>query len=82
MPHPDDLAPHKVHDATLVPFVASCVVADASATTINRSLEIQRLPTHLQRMALFAVNPGLRDSSVCGLQRTWRKLPLPVDSWP
>jgi hypothetical protein len=26
---------------------------------------------HLGRMALFAVNTGLRDSNVCGLQWTW-----------
>lgn len=31
----------------------------------------RRLPTHLGRMALFAVNTGLRDSNVCGLQWTW-----------
>ena len=35
-----------------------------------------RLPTHLQRMALFAVNTGLRDSNVCGLQWSW-EVPLP-----
>ena len=35
-----------------------------------------RLPAHLQRMALFAVNTGLRDSNVCGLQWTW-EVPLP-----
>jgi len=28
----------------------------------------QRLPRHLQRMALFAINTGLRDSNVCGLK--------------
>ena len=27
----------------------------------------RRLPAHLARMALFAVNTGLRDSNVCGL---------------
>ena len=30
-----------------------------------------RLPVHLQRMVLFAVNTGLRDSNVCGLQWNW-----------
>ena len=30
-----------------------------------------RLPAHLQRMVLFAVNTGLRDSNVCGLEWTW-----------
>src|ERR1700732_4210889 len=31
----------------------------------------RKLPAHLGRMALFAVNTGLRDSNVCGLQWTW-----------
>jgi integrase len=31
----------------------------------------RKLPVHLGRMALFAVNTGLRDSNVCGLQWTW-----------
>ena len=30
-----------------------------------------KLPGHLQRMALFAVNTGLRNSNVCGLQWDW-----------
>lgn len=30
-----------------------------------------KLPGHLARMALFAINTGLRDSNVCGLQWTW-----------
>ena len=36
-----------------------------------------RLPGHLQPMALFAVNTGLRDSNVCGLQWTW-EVPVPA----
>jgi integrase len=35
-----------------------------------------RLPAHLARMALFAINSGLRDSNVCGLQWTW-EVPVP-----
>jgi integrase len=31
----------------------------------------RRLPTHLARMALFAINTGLRQSNLCGLQWTW-----------
>ena len=31
----------------------------------------RRLPAHLARMALFAVNTGLRDSNVCGLLWQW-----------
>lgn len=126
LPHLGDLEPHQVHDTTLAPFIASRVAASASATTINRSLEIvrailnraarsyrdadgtpwltgipplitmlpesrrapypitwaeqdrlfPRLPVHLQRMALFAINTGLRDNNVCGLQWAW-EVPLP-----
>ena len=36
----------------------------------------RKLPAHLGRMALFAVNKGLRDSNVCGLQWTW-EVPVP-----
>ena len=36
----------------------------------------RRLPAHLARMALFAVNTGVRDSNVCGLQWTW-EVPVP-----
>ncbi len=35
--------PHKIHDATLVPFVSDRLAKGASATTINRSLEILRV---------------------------------------
>ncbi|MCW5657105.1 MAG: tyrosine-type recombinase/integrase [Burkholderiaceae bacterium] len=34
------------------------------------------LPAHLARVALFAVNTGLRDSNVCGLQWSW-EVPVP-----
>jgi integrase len=36
----------------------------------------RRLPDHLARMALFAVNTGLRDSNSCGLQWSW-EVPIP-----
>lgn len=35
-----------------------------------------KLPPHLQRMALFAVNTGLRDGNVCGLEWAW-EVPVP-----
>lgn len=35
-----------------------------------------RLPGHLQTMALFAVNTGLRDENVCGLRWDW-EVPVP-----
>jgi hypothetical protein len=112
-----DLESQQIHDQTLESFVKARLAGGASATTINRSLEVVRtilnraarsyrdadgrpwleampplitmlsesprspypitwkeqdtlfrkLPAHLGRMALFAVNTGLRDSNVCGL---------------
>lgn len=119
--HIGHLEAHRVHDATLEPFILDRLADKASATTINRSLEIVRtilnraarsyrdddgrpwldalpplitmlpesprlpypitweeqdrlfptLPDHLGRMVLFAVNTGLRDSNVCGLEWSW-----------
>jgi integrase len=116
-----DLEPRQVHDQTLETFVKARLADGASATTINRSLEVVRtilnraarsyrdadgrpwleampplitmlpesprspypitwkeqdtlfrkLSARLSRMALFAVNTGLRDSNVCGLEWTW-----------
>ena len=42
LPHIGDLQPQQVHDATLAPFVSSRIAGGASATTINRSLEVVR----------------------------------------
>lgn len=36
----------------------------------------QRLPPHLQRMALFKVNTGTREQEVCGLRWEW-EVPVP-----
>src|SRR5437867_4805117 len=115
------LEPQQIHDATLEPFIKDRLSQGASATTINRTLEVVRtilnraarsyrdadgrpwldaipplismlpedprlpyplswdeqdrlfrqLPSHLARMALFAINTGLRQSNLCGLQWTW-----------
>ena len=34
------------------------------------------MPPHLERMALFAVNTGLRDDNICGLRWCWER-PVP-----
>lgn len=49
LPHVGHLEPQQVHDAILVPFIAARLAAGASATTINRSLEVVR--TILNRAA-------------------------------
>ena len=38
-----------------------------------------KLPTRLARMALFAVNTGLRESNVCGLQWIWEVVVPEID---
>jgi hypothetical protein len=40
------LEPRQVHDATLAPFISSRLIEGASATTINRSLEVVRTILH------------------------------------
>lgn len=37
---------------------------------------LPRLPVHLQRMVLFALNTGARDDNVCGLRWAWER-PVP-----
>jgi hypothetical protein len=62
--HFGDLEPHKVHDGTLEPFVLARVAAGASATTINRSLEVVR--TILNRAARAYRDDGRRPMAQCG----------------
>jgi hypothetical protein len=49
LPELAHLDPHQVHDGSLAPFISKRMAAGASATTINRSLEIVR--TILNRAA-------------------------------
>lgn len=42
----------------------------------QQSALLPRLPAHLQRMALFALNTGARDENVCGLRWSW-EVPVP-----
>ena len=56
--HIGDLEPRQVHDQTLEPFVGSRLATGASATTINRSLEVVR--TILNRAARSYRDPDGR----------------------
>ena len=47
-----------------------------SITWAEQDRLFSRLPTHLQRMVLFAVNVGLRDNNVWGIYWTW-EVPVP-----
>jgi len=38
-----------------------------------------RLPAHLQPMPLFAVNTGLRNDNVCGLEWSWEVVVPEID---
>jgi integrase len=45
-------------------------------TWVEQARLFKELPPHLERMALFAVNTGLRDKNVCHLKWEWeRRLP-------
>ncbi|MEX0706672.1 MAG: hypothetical protein WD078_01815 [Woeseia sp.] len=41
------------------------------STQRRYSAELQELPDHLARMALFKVNTGCREQQVCGLRPEW-----------
>jgi len=56
--HIGDLEPQQVHDQTLEPFIKARLTAGASATTINRSLEVVR--TILNRAARSYRDPDGR----------------------
>ena len=55
--HIGHLEPHQVHDATLAPFISARIADGASATTINRSLEVARTIC-IARRARTATNAG------------------------
>ena len=56
--HIGDLEPRQVHDQTLEPFIKARLAAGASATTINRTLEVAR--TILNRAARSYRDPDGR----------------------
>jgi integrase len=55
----------------LITMLPECPRAAYPITWKEQDTLFRRLPPSLARMALFAVNTGLRDSNVCGLQWTW-----------
>jgi integrase len=58
----------------LITKLRECRRAPYPMTWEEQDRLFRRLPAHLQRMAIFAVNTGLRDSNVCGLQWSWEAL--------
>ena len=86
--HIGDLEPQQVHDQTLEPFVRAPLAAGASATTINRSLEVVRTtsrcprthprPTELRRKTWFSLMTSTEAvwTSACAQERmtTWRTI--------
>ena len=55
----------------LITMLPECPRSPYPITWEEQDRLFPKLPGHLARMALFAVNTGLRDSNVCGLQWTW-----------
>jgi integrase len=45
-------------------------------TWVEQAELVKRLPAHLQRMVLFALNTGARDDNVCRLRWAWER-PVP-----
>lgn len=68
-----------------LPWLASAPLIEMLDETPRKSYPLSweeqgrlfaELPPHLERMALFAVNTGLRDKNVCGLRWSW-EVPVP-----
>jgi integrase len=55
----------------LITMLPECPRSPYPITWAEQDRLFPRLPAHLARMALFAVNTGLRDSNLCGLQWSW-----------
>jgi integrase len=60
----------------LITMLLECRRPPYSITWEEQDRLFPRPPPHLARMALFAVNTGLRNSNVCGLRWSW-EVPVP-----
>ena len=60
----------------LISMLPECPRSPYPITWAEQDRLFPRLPGHLARMALFAVNTGLRDANLCGLQWAW-EVPVP-----
>lgn len=60
----------------LITMLPECRRAPHPITWDEQDALFPQLPPHLQRMALFTVNTGLRDENVCGLRWDW-ETPVP-----
>lgn len=66
------------------PWLATAPLIEMLSTTVTKRQPypitwdeqkrlFAELPSHLERMAVFAVNTGLRDENVCGLRWSWER---------
>ena len=55
----------------LISMLPECPRSPYPITWAEQDRLFPKLPGHLARMALFAVNTGLRDANLCGLQWAW-----------
>ena len=60
----------------LITMLPECRRPPYPITWAEQDRLFPKLPGHLARMALFAVNTGLRDANLCGLQWSW-EVPVP-----
>jgi integrase len=72
----DDGRPWLEQPTPLMSMLAESPRSPCPITWEEQDALFQRLPGHLQRMALFAVNTGARKSNICGLRWTW-EVPVP-----
>ena len=72
----DDGRPWLEQPTPLISMLAESPRSPCPITWEEQDALFQRLPGHLQRMALFAVNTGARKSNICGLRWTW-EVPVP-----
>jgi integrase len=72
----DDGRPWLERATPLISMLAESPRSPCPITWEEQDALFQRLPAHLQRMALFAVNTGARKSNICGLRWTW-EVPVP-----
>jgi integrase len=62
--------------APLITMLPECPRPPHPITWEEQDRLLRLLPDHLGRMALFALNTGLRDANLCGLQWSW-EAPIP-----
>jgi integrase len=69
----DDAGKPWLSTAPLIEMLTENRRAPRPLSWAEQALLMAELPPHLIRMALFAVNTGLRDENICGLRWKWER---------